>query len=353
MTATETRPEWLAQRQLGLGASDMGKAETGRYGGAVAVVAEKLGIVADEIDPALADRGHRWEQPIADGVHAHTGMVVAGEQMRLTHKTEPRHYCHPDGLLVPAGAPLDLSHVEAGLEIKTRDARGPWPWDYWTIQSQWAMHVSGLPRWLLAVATIDTDHDVRTGQLTEMATGVTYRWIDADPYHHEHLLELAAWLWDHVERGQLPEPTDAGGLPYIKAANASANANAVADIDDLAELIARREQLRVAAKVADEEEHTIEAKIRHRMGEATEAVTTDGTWRVRCGNPVRKFTSQSEADFLELHRARATELGLLRTVEVLDRNRVKAEMPDEYDALRIATPQRALTVKNLRPETTP
>lgn len=52
MTATDFE---LARRG-GLGASDLAKAETGHYGGAVAVVASKLGIVADEIDPELAER---------------------------------------------------------------------------------------------------------------------------------------------------------------------------------------------------------------------------------------------------------------------------------------------------------
>jgi hypothetical protein len=343
--------EEQALRNARIGATDVARALTGRYGGAAAAVAEKLGIVADEIDPALADRGHRWEQPIADGVLAHYGLFVAGEQMLLTAKDNPRHGCTADGLLVPTPE-ATWDAVVGGVEEKTRGRRAPWPWDYYRAQSQWSMRVSGLGRWLLAVATVDEDYDISTGQLSERLVSVHYEWVDRDEYEIGRLIELADWLWDHVERGVLPEPTDAGALPYVKAANMAADPTATADLDDLADLIERREQLRAAAKTAEAEEKTIEAQIRHRMGEATEAIAA-GRWRVRCGNPVRKFTSRSEADFLELYGAEAAELGVTRTVTVLDRDMAKELMAAEYDALRIATPQRVLTVRDLRPEETP
>lgn len=367
------RTKWELERRGGLGGSDVAKTAQRVYGGGTAVVAEKLGIEADRIDPDLADRGHRWEQPIADGVRAHTSYIVAGEQMRLTHQAEPRWFVHPDGLLLPDGVELTLANVKAGLEVKTRGPRGPWLWDYWTDQGQWGCHVSGLPRWLLAVATIDTDYNPTTGALTEWLADVRYRWIERDDARIAELVDVARDLWAWAERGELPPADGPEALPYVKAANArlcpncdghgtvesepcvlcggdgwDSDPSATADIDELAELIARREQIRAAMKATEAEADTIEAQLRQAMGDATEATTTDGTWRVRCGRPIRKFTSQSEADFLELYGAKALELGLLRTV--LDRDKTKAEMPDEYDALRIATPDRRLTVKNLRPE---
>jgi predicted phage-related endonuclease len=343
--------DWLAERRTRLGASDLAKAATGRYGGAAAAVAEKLGIVADEIDPALADRGHRWEQPIADGVLAHYGLYVVGEQMMLTAKDEPLHGCTADGLLVPTPE-ASWDAVVAGLEVKTRAPRAASAWDYYRAQSQWSMRVSGLNRWLLAVATIDDDYDIRTGQISEQLKSVYYEWVDRDDYEIGRLLGLADWLWDHVERGVLPDPTDANALPYIKAANIAADPSATANIDDLYYFIERREQLRAAAKTAEAEERTIEAQIRHRMGEATEAVAA-GRWRVRCGNPVSKFTSQSEADFLELYGAEAAELGVTNTVTVLDRDKAKELMADQYAALRMVTTDRRLTVRDLRPEEGP
>lgn len=345
--ADQDREAWLADRRNGIGASDVAKAATGRYGGAVAVVAEKLGIDAGgAIRPELAARGHRWEQPIADGVHAHYGLYVAGEQMSMRHPVEPRWRCTVDGLLLPAPS-APLSEVVAGLEIKTRGPSAPWAWDYWQAQCQWSMLVTGRPRWLLAIATIDEDWDLATANLAEVVAGVTYRWVHADQLDAERLAAVARWLWEHVERAELPEPTDSDALPYVKAANAKADASAPAPvIDDLAELIERRERLQTAMREAEAEARTIEAQLRHRLGAATEAATSDGRWRVRCGQPVRRFTSQSEADFLHLYGEQAEAAGLV--VRALDRDRAKQAMPDEYEALRLATPDRRLTVKDLK-----
>ncbi len=344
----EERRAWLASRRQGIGASDVAKAATGRYGGALSVVADKIGLApVDPIDPELADRGHRWEQPVADSVHALTGLFVAGEQLPMIHPANSRHRCTVDGLLLPNSV-ATMAEVVGGLEVKTRAPRGPWPWDYYRAQAHWSMHVTGLRRWLVAVATIDNDYDAGVGRLVEQATGVTYAWVDHDPAAIAQLVELADWLWAYVERRELPEPSDAGGLEVVKAANIEANPAASADIDDLAELIARREKIRDAVKAAEEEARYIEARIRHRMGDAMEATTSDGTWRVRCGLPVRRFTDESEADFLDLFHAEAEGLGLV--VPKLDRARAKTLMGSAYDSLRRATPDRRLTVKQLAAE---
>lgn len=340
---------WLADRKLSMGGSDIAAADTARYGGATKAVASKLDIdLGDDIDPELAARGHRWEQPVADGVLAHYGLYVHGEQMLVRNPATPWVHTTLDGML-SAEAAVSMDDITDNLEIKTRGPHAPWPRDYWRAQAQVGMHCTGARRCLLAIATVDTDYDVATGHLAERLVSVHYEWVARDQLEIDRLVALAADLWAHVERGELPEPTDASALPIVKAANVAADTTATADLDDLADLIERREALRASLKAAEDEAATIEAKIRHRMGEATEAVAA-GRWRVRCGLPVRKFTSRSEADFLELHSAKAVELGVVRLVAVLDRDRAKAEMADEYDALRIATPDRRLTVKDLRPE---
>jgi predicted phage-related endonuclease len=338
-------------RKLSMGASDIAAADSGRYGGATKAVASKLDLpTGDDIDPALADRGHRWEQPIADGVLAHTGLYVVGEQMLIRNPATPFIHTTVDGMLTPT-ATATLDDIVANLETKTRHPRAPWPRDYWHPQVQIGMHCTGAPRALLAIATVDEDYNTATGRIEERLVSVHYEWVERDPYEIDRLVALAADLWDHVQRGVLPEPTGPEALPIIKAANATADPDATADLDDLADLIERREAIRAALKTSEDEAATIEAQIRHRMGGATEAVAA-GRWRVRCGLPVRKFTAQSEADFMELHGVTAAALGLTRTVVHLDRDRAKAEMPDQYDALRVATPDRRLTVKDLTPEVT-
>lgn len=347
----EQHADWLAERSKSMGASDIAAAATGRYGGAYKAVASKLGIAADEIDPDLARRGHEWEQPIADGVLAHTGLAVYGEQMLVRRPGEPRIHVTLDGLL---GAPdleqPSLDTMAATLESKTLGPHAPWPWDYYRAQCQVGMWVTRLPRCLLAIATMDSEFDERTGHLVERLKSVHYEWLDSDAFEQERLVELGLELWGCVERRELPEPTGPEALPWIKAATIDADPDATADIDDLADLIAQRDRIQAAAKDATDAAKTIEAKIRHRMGEATEATTSDGRWRVRIGLPVMKFTDQSERDFLEIHADEAAGLDLLRTV--LDRKAAKERMPEEYAALKIATPDRRLTIKDLLPEDT-
>jgi hypothetical protein len=57
------------------------------------------------------------------------------------------------------------------------------------------------------------------------------------------------------------------------------------------------------------------------------------------GEPVQRFTRDSEADALELH----PEFGKT----VLDRDRFKAERPDDYDGLKRPTDERRMTIKDM------
>ena len=335
--------DWIEWRLDGIGGSDVAAAYSGLYGGAYKAVAVRIGVDVDEIPAEYAERGKRWEGPIADGIIAHTGLYVGGEQMWLQHADRPRHRCTPDGFLFDTPEPT-MDDALAGLEIKTRFPHAPWPWHYWITQCQWGMYVTGLPRWLLVIATIDSELDQPTGALTaEAVADVKYRWVYADELMQANLVDLADELLGYVDAGRLPPPTSADALPYVKAANAEADATATADIDDLADLISRYEELKQAEKAAKEERVTAEAVIRDRMGEATEALTSDGRWRVRCGVPVRKFTVQSEVDFLEVYGPKHPEL----IIETLNRDLAKSTMPDEYDDFRLATRDRRLTIKNM------
>ncbi len=344
LLATYERDAWLDWRRGGVGGSDVAKAAAGIYGGAYGVVAEKLGISARDIDPDNADRGHRWEPAIADGVRSHTGLAVGYQQAWFEHPVNRRHRVTPDGVLLPDGR-TDIAAAVAGLEVKTRQMFAPWPWLYWTAQTNWGMYVLGLPRWLLAVATIDNEFDPATGALNEVVADVRYRWIYADPLLQEQLLDIAGQLLEHVDAGTLPEPTEGDALADVKAVNRIADPTETdVDLDDLAELLERYEDLRDARKQAELELSEAEARIRHRMGKATEAHTTDGRWRVRVGAPVFKFTDQSEAAFIDEHGADHPELLTL----VLDRQAAKDELPDEYDDHRIPTTDRRLTIKRLQ-----
>jgi YqaJ-like viral recombinase domain len=369
------RDEWLARRLTAIGASDVAAARHDIYGGSAKVVGIRIGLEdPDPIKRDRAERGHRWERPVADGVLAHYGLYVHGEQLHLAHPTQPRWMATPDGLLspLPEATPEDLV---AGLEIKTREIGAAWQWDAWETQAGFGCLVSGLPRWLLAVATIEKRLDPVTFELVERVVDVRYRWVEPTPFELAELGELADWLWSWVEKGELPPAESASALPWVKAANIAAgqtcpdcegggrhrgggrrklcarcdgkgvaNVDQPADIDDLADAIERREELRAAIDAAQAEADLIEARLRERLGPTTETFTTDEIWRVRCGQPIRKFLDHSEERFIAKHGKQHPEL--LKTV--LDREAAKAALPDDYEALKVTTSDRRLTTKQMR-----
>jgi len=325
--------EWLAWRKTGLGASDLARAHTGHYGGAYAVVAEKLGRLENDIDPADAQRGKEWEHAIADGVHALTGYYVAGEQLWVTSPENKRWLATIDGLL-SLDPQTTFDDAAAVLEVKTSRQYVSPKWDYYEAQVQWQMLVCGKQRALVALAVIGVDPDGNEG-----VRDLKLRWIERDDDMIGQLIDLAMELWRHVEAGTLPDPDEFTRLEDVREVWRHAEPAVTVDIDDLADAIAEREHLRSVARDMLTEADMLETAIRHRLGEATEAVTSDGRWRVRVGQPVQRFTDQSEETAL----LAAPEYGVVK----LDRQRFKAERPDLYDDLKVPTTDRRLTVKEM------
>lgn len=325
--------EWLDWRKTGLGASDLARAHSGHYGGAYAVVAEKLGRLESDIDPADARRGKEWEHAIADGVHALTGYYVVGEQLWVTSPENKRWLATIDGLL-SIDPQTTFDEAPAVLEVKTARQYVSPKWDYYISQCMWQMLVCGKQRALVAVAVIGVDPDGNEG-----VRDLKLRWIERDDDLIGQLIDLAMELWRHVEAGTLPDPDEATKLEDVREVWRHADPAATVDIDDLADVISRMESWRGIAKEAAEVAKELEAEIRHRIGEATEATTSDGRWRVRVGQPVQRFTDQSEAAALLM----APEY----SKTVLDRQRFKEERPEDYEALKVPTTDRRLTVKEM------
>lgn len=322
--------EWLEWRRAGIGASDVAAAVTGLYGGRVGVVAAKLGIGQDDIAPAIADRGHRWEQPIADVILDTHGLYALGEQTLCEHPTDRRWRCTLEGFLhdEPEASTDDL---DTAFEVKTRSVHVPARWEYYRFQGQWQMHVTGVSRVLLVVATIDDADD--------SLKRIEFEWVDRDEFVAAQLVAEAEDLWRHVEAGRLPEPTDGSTLAIIRAANARADDAATADLDPIAPVVAAYDDLKARVTAARDELKLQESRIRSAMGEATEATTSDGRWRVRVGQPISKFTKDSEADALSAHPT--------YTKAVLDRDLFKVERPDDYEALKRPTADRRMTIKEM------
>lgn len=327
------RAAWLEWRATGVGASDIAKAWTGIYGGLYSVVAEKRGLAESAIDHEDAARGHRWEQAIADGVHALTGYYVHGEQLWMTSPENKRWLATIDGLL-DRKPTTTIDDAPAVLEVKTSRQHVRPKWDYYRAQVQWQMLVTGKQVALIAVAVIGVDPDG-----DETVTGLKLLWVERDDYLIGQLIDVAGIILGHMDDGTMPEPDEHTALADVRAVNREADETQTVDIDDVQETVAALDNGRTQLRALRRFVEALEAKVRHRMGEATEATTSDGRWRVRVGQPVRRFTDHSADAALLMH----PEYG--RTV--LDRERFKAEHPGIYDELKTDTTDRRLTVKEM------
>lgn len=282
--------DWHEWRRQGIGASDIANAYSGAYGGAYAVVADKLGRLPAKASTTQMERGHRWEQTIADAVHQLTGFHVVGEQTWCEHPDQPRHRCTVDGLLAPTGE-ATIDDVIGVLEVKTVGRGRPMSWSSWEIQTLWQMHVTGLRRALIAAAEIDdTDDTLRRLEL---------RWVDHDPLELEAVLRIADHLLEHIDTETLPTP-DGTALDTVAAVHRDADPDAeTVDLDDLDDMCETHIDLGRRIDSLQAERDDLAAVIRDRMGAAT--VGRTGRHRVSVSRPLRILTDDGERALLAEH----------------------------------------------------
>lgn len=317
---------WLLWRSQGVGASDVAASWTGLYGGAYTVVAKKLGYTDPGIDPELADRGHRWEQPIADTIHTLTGLYIVGEQAWCEQSGAEHRRATVDGFLATAPE-VTADDVEGVAEFKTVTAGAAPKWGYYEAQIQCQMFVTGTARGLLAVAVID--HDDRLVDLR-------FRWYDADPDLQTMLAAEYDRLWAYIQAGELPDPDSPAALDAVKQVTASSDPDAeTVDLSDIVEQVAELGRLRQAVRDAETRRDELEALVRHRLGAATHGVC-DG-WAVTYSNPSRVLTKSGEEAILLAH----PEFG--RTV--LDRAAAKTGLGKALDDFKEPAGARRLTIK--------
>ena len=319
--------EWLTWRLGGVTASDIARSATGSYGGIYGVVLDKLNPKPHVTDNPIFNRGHRWEQRIADTAALLHSVTVAGEQAWCQHADNPLHRATVDGFLAYVSEPT-IDDVNAVLEIKTAGVGVKWNRPYWHAQVQWQMHVTQLDRALIAVAVIDDTDDT--------PQRLSFEWVDADPFMQSIYIELADRILEHVAAGTLPDPDTDTALDLVNEATATANKDAPAvDMEDIAEDVAEYQRIKDAKKAAEAREKQLAALIKHRLGEATKG--TAGGYVVSYSANSNVVPADIEAALLDAHPDYAAR--------ILDRDRFKADHPDLWEQSRRPIGTRRLTVK--------
>lgn len=317
-------PKWLAWRKDGITATDVADAANDTYGGAYGVVARKLGLIETE-QTAQMDRGHRWEQPIADAVQALTGLFVVGEQAWCEHYSTPRYRATIDGLLA-LNAEVELEECIGILEVKTVGEGGRPNRDRWADQVQWQMLVTNMPAGVIAEARID--------DVTDTCRAIHLTHLEADPFRQLYLCSVADDLWNAVQTETLPMPS-ASSLDAVK--HVVTPVTGELDLSDIADDVRRFHEIKFAIAAVNAEKDEIEARIRYTLGEA-KGGTCDG-FKVSVSKRPEILTDRAKADLLEA----LPEYG----TTVLDLDRLKDEKPELVKAAKqpLGTPR--LTIKEV------
>lgn len=150
------REQWLAERRLGVGASDIADVLTLEpYGCARRLFYEKVGVPSDYAaeDKAIFDRGRRMEPVILEMVqeyHPEVDVKTATHESR--RGTTPHHRASPDGYAYErtTSAGMVIESKTAGERAWRRMVREGLPEAY-GVQLQWSMHVFGVRRGIFAV----------------------------------------------------------------------------------------------------------------------------------------------------------------------------------------------------------
>lgn len=336
-----TADDWHTWRNGGWGASDMAAAWTGRYGGAYRKVAEKAGRLTDDApDEATQDRmdrGKDLEPTLAALVELTTGWFVvtermAGDDLWMEHRTNPRHRATLDGLAVHDLA-LPLTDAVAVVEFKTHGTETRPAWDYFHAQVQWQLHVTGMDTAVLAVAAVD--------DLTGRIENLRLTTVDADLLLQASLVALADEMDAHLHAGTLPDPDGSDmATAAVKALTWTATPDDVmaVDLSDLEDRVARLGTVKEALAAAKAELAETENMVKDRMGYAAHGVA--GEWRVTYGKARR---------VLDEDRVLADHPEFAKTV--LDRKAAEAALGKGLDDYRDPLGARPLTVRRAKEAT--
>lgn len=323
--------KWLQLRRETVGASDVAKAQTGRYGGIYNVVAGKTGYVAEinETNRKLFERGHRHEPVITGYTNAvllSEGLAVMGNtsQAFIVDDETGRKSATLDDLIVDQ----NKGEFVAVLEAKTRTLipGTPMPWDYYHAQVQWQMLVAEVDKALVVVAKFsanDPDHFI----------GMEHRLIEANDYEQAELVALAETIMRHVDEGTMPTPT-ADNMTEVRAATSYGDPDSpVRDLTEYGDLIAEYADLDQKLRAVESDLGDVKAQIIEIMGDST--IGDTNAWTVKYSPNQQTLTEGSKNEFLKRHPEAVT----------FSATKAKEIDPDLFESLKEPVGPRTFKIK--------
>ena len=250
-----TRPEWLAWRRSGLGASDIAAVlGISPWSSPWAVWADKVGLLSLDDDSDDDDRefGRRAELMISPWFADRTGYHVAATQLWATSDDIPWMLATPDG------AVTDRDYCTHGGDCPfpshPRSVHGPWPLrtedlDLLDLQGLEAKTEFDSKAW----AEIPVHYQAQ-GQQQMFTAGWERVWfavlhgrrfrvyvLDRDQADIDEMIERATEFWQHHVLGRVPPPID----------GSEATLDALAAMYPHADLASRRELDHIQGTIAD------------------------------------------------------------------------------------------------------
>lgn len=254
----ETREEWLAGRQKGLGGSDAGAIlGLNPYKSAYTLWAEKCQLINSEVPDNEAMRvGRDLEDYVAKRFTEKTGLKVRKSGFSFQSEEHPFMLANVDRLIVGE---------KAGLECKTANALnktdfkgGDIPPSYYA-QCYHYMSVLGFDHWYMAVLV--------------MGKGFYCYRIDRDEAEIQALIEAEEEFWAKVQNKEAPEiDWSESTEKTIQTLNSDVEPDAVEDLDYLKEVFDARNELDLQIKDATNKKKQCENRIKDALGTACKGV---------------------------------------------------------------------------------
>ena len=253
------RAEWLAARRAGVGGSDIGALlGASPFTTPLQVWASKTSgdttaendamRVGSALEPGVIALGMAW---LPDNFGGRWWLDDA--PALLAHPDQPVAQYSPDGI---AHGPDATVLLEAKVTSKHLDEPPP----HWVAQVQWGLGITGLDTALIVAVN---------------GSRAKYWPITADPVWFANALDYAAAWWSaHIIGGEMP-----GADPARDDLTIFRKPDLDLAVEVEADLIARLEAARAAAKTADDAKRAAEADVKAALGDAT-AGTVGGQVRV-------------------------------------------------------------------------